>query len=190
VPDQVRVHRWGKVKVSLPQGVAEFLPLSGGGVLGFLMTPSKLFVVKLNGDRFEGPEGDIVAADVYEARLFGPRAELRWVREPDGGRAAIVVEEDGGSHVPHGWSSIDSFAAEPHDHGYVLWGRKDETVTPPRGWWRFSEARTGPLLVPGEGSTPMRGQLRAREYWVEDDAGNIYVREERLLGIEPLEGDG
>ncbi len=144
---------------------------------------------------------------VFEARLFNPFAELRWLHLQNGeGRAALIADEitDITGCLSQQLSPLT--AIHTLTQTYLLWG---EGVDPtksnmPDGWSRLTTSRIGRLDVPVSGvdnHKNKRVQLRVLEYLAEYDAdgsvvqsdnepdgkklhGNVAVVEERLLSLE------
>ena len=133
-----------------------------------------------------GPGGEEVPlTEVFEARLFGEEAELRWLAQPDGsGRAVMLTEAD--SEPLSGWRPLT--AIEPLDvisQTAILWGTAAPSLDPGPGWTALSEARIGKLDVP-LAAVEERAYVEAvsREYLAEaDQHGNVAVVEERLLRL-------
>jgi len=135
------------------------------------------------------PEGE----PIFEARVFSPRAELRWLHQAGGiGRAAVLTENAGLLERLGTWNKqepIETMRPVDDSHGkdihYLLWGTgTGETVG--EGWSRLAEPRIGALDVPVAGVEQGRHVfLVSREYVVaEPGNGNAEVVEERLTGLE------
>lgn len=128
-------------------------------------------------------------AGIFDLRAFNARAELRWLSEAGarGGSAAIVAPE--ALSLPQGWADApeDLLPDDPDlKRHYVLWGRGAPDGNEPAGWSRLTEARVGALWVPLAG-VPKDGMVRlaAIEHLAEEPGhGNVYVLEERLVGLE------
>lgn len=144
---------------------------------------------------------------VFEARLFNPLAELRWLHRQNGeGDAALIAEEATDITGCLAQQLPPLTAIHTLMQTYLLWG---EGVDPtkssmPDGWSRLTTSRIGRLDVPVSGvdnHKNKRVQLRALEYLAEYDAdgsvvqsdnepdskklhGNVAVVEERLLSLE------
>ncbi len=141
-------------------------------------------------------QGNEIAASfldrVFEARVFNPRAELRWLHKSAGkGAAALLSEQDISgclSEPPHAgfqYEQLDQL--EPLETRYLLWG-ESAGVAGEANWQHLTAARIGYLNVPLTGvklNDGDRVQLVAREYLSEvDKHGNVAVVEERLLKLE------
>lgn len=159
----------------------------GGDPVGFVSTPTEHRLVRFDGGLLHAPAGVPEAAGVFEARLFGPDAELRWVRTgPAGGVAVLIAERASG--VP-GWAGAGE-PAQTIEGAYALWGRRFE-AGPLDGWCRALEGRIGAVDVPFAGPPPAGGpgwpagylELCYREYIVADGYGNARIADERLIGI-------
>lgn len=131
---------------------------------------------------------------VFEARAFSEIGELRWLHRAAGrGEGVYLSEEDAG---PEGWPrGEDLDAIDKKDEEYLLWGEGLGRGTP--GWSDLATARIGTLSVPVE-SVARGGRviLRFREYFglapgaAGERHGNAAVLEERLLGLDVMEGKG
>jgi len=135
-------------------------------------------------------DGPIDVNDVFEARVFTPDRELRWVRRGDSGQGALLGESVG---------SLDPGAAnrtgggpmpdlEPSEIGYLLWGTPSPDADDGMGWRTLSAARIGSIRVPGSWPDQPdrrldRLVLRAREYIGTDTDGNAHIVDERLVAI-------
>lgn len=129
-------------------------------------------------------------SDVFEARIFNDKAELRWLNQFNGrGRAVLLadapISEDQRTEI--GYDLVDPLTdLETLHQNYLLWG---EGWTKPDAWeneWsRLTLARIGSLPVPISGIEHKQSVgLKVREYLKADDYGNTSVVEERLLGLE------
>jgi CRISPR-associated protein (TIGR03984 family) len=136
------------------------------------------------------PEGE----PVFEARVFSPSVELRWLHKEGGkGKAVLLTESVGLLERMDMWDKGDEIVTtEPigdsHDMDirYLLWGTgTGEAVA--EGWSRLAEPRIGTLDVPVMGVEKRRHAfLVAREYVVAEDGndGNAEVAEERLMEVK------
>lgn len=144
--------------------------------------------------------------DVFEARIFNPQSELRWLNDQGGvGRAALLSAES----IPEACrekltENVSLTALHTLEQTYLLWGEGiDQTnVSLAAGWNRLTTARIGKLDVPVTGiKEKSRVHLKTLEYLAEYDEqgnivqfghpaeekylhGNVAVVEERLLCLE------
>jgi len=174
-------------------------PIGDGCDTGLLYTPARCYFARREAGGLRNVEGRGAALDrVFEARVFGPADELRWLRDPQqAGRGTVTYlsQTDAG---PAGWSRltpIPHLAVRPNR--YLLWGqvlpvRTDGSV-PRDGWVVLATSRIGELPVPFGGPLQEGQGLRliAREYLGqaqvrdgEEGHGNRVVRAECLYGIE------
>lgn len=123
--------------------------------------------------------------DVFEARIFNSRAELRWLQEADGKGRASVISEDGALSVFDVEPSEESIT-ESYPQQYVVWGKSTDAPEI-KGWTQFATARIGALEVPVS-NVGKRGAacFTALEYFKEYEDGNVGVCDERLTGIQVL----
>lgn len=155
------------------------------GAVSMLYAPAQFAFARVEGGRMRGP--GLPLDGVFEARVFTPDVELRWLAGPDGGRAAVLHERPGPA-LDGTWTAgfVGELAAPPMPATYLLWGRlqadRDGLAD---GWCWLAEARIGRMAVPHPGVSE-RLVLAAREYVaIDGEHGNAYVVAERLLRIEP-----
>ena len=184
---EVNLYRWRREAVRLVEAL-DWLR-SGAqlqNAVALLSSPTRFILGK--GDatgRIVGSDGEAVDVQrVFEARVFTPVVELRWLRDREGGTAAIVSEEDlpiDGGDSP----ALAPIRAEPLERSYLLWGASAVGGTLADGWSRLAAARIGTLDIPlGGVGSGQRVQLRAIEYLSEMDRwGNAAVTEERLIEL-------
>lgn len=130
-------------------------------------------------------------AEVYEARVFNDRAELRWLHCENGSGVAVVLSEDPSFQLDEGFThqEVDVLMQNGlRNLRYLLWGTIDHTPES-SGWVRVQTARIGYLWVPLDTDQlgdvrQRRVAVRARQYVAEFEDANVGVIEERLLGLE------
>ena len=183
-------------EVSLMEALTVF---HGRQPVGFCYTPSACPWVRWRDGKAESAVADFDLSQVYEARFFDEKGELRWLRDPsaDGvGRAVYLTESaDGVSNEE--WKELPPIDVDDGDvieSGYLLWGQVCECVDPLPGksWFWMSTARIGTLAVPlaAEGDQPGQSvRLGYREYLGLDpgyagEHGNMAVLEQRLLKLK------
>jgi CRISPR-associated protein (TIGR03984 family) len=120
-------------------------------------------------------------AEVFEARVFGATAELRWIEESAGRGRAVLLTEDPAEQPP-GFTSPDPIEAVGVVSGsYLLWGR---VAARDDGWSTLTTERVGAVRIPAEIEPGQHAVIATREYIVRDPHhGNAYVAAERLLGF-------
>lgn len=120
---------------------------------------------------------------IFEARIFNPDCELRWLNKANGGGCAVLISEQKLSNLSD--CQEESFLATIGQQ-YLLWQKKTKTY-PSEGWVRLSTARIGSLDVPLNQSITedQRVYLKTIEYLNEvDKFGNVAIIEERLIKLE------
>ena len=123
--------------------------------------------------------------DIFEARIFNEKGELRWLNRNNGkGDSAFISESE---VVLDSFKPLETKEVEPLGQQYLLWGEKAKTPSEKAGWQRLAEARIGKLDIPL--STPLKDKnrvfLKSIEYIAEvDKFGNCAVIEERLIKLE------
>ncbi len=139
--------------------------------------------------------GELTASDdrridtspVFEARLFTPLAELRWLNDPSpeqAHRAVILSENDCSETLGHSWRTSTQECVDALEQSYLLWG--EGTGRPlPNGWSELATPRIGALSVPLAGvARQQHALLKGVEYLTEVEHGNVIVFDERLTGLE------
>lgn len=172
--------------------------LGGDCGIGLLYTPRRCCFACRGGGVLRDADGrDTDLDQVFEARIFGPAGELRWLRDSrqaGSGRAVYLSETDRG---PGGWDQLTPIERlRVRENHYLLWGQMLSAHTdgsPPRdGWALLSASRIGEVPVPFAGPLQEGQGLRllAREYLglapgeAGERHGNQVVRAECLRGIE------
>jgi CRISPR-associated protein (TIGR03984 family) len=149
-------------KLSLLEAVKDFDDNS----FAILYAPRNCYLARLKGGKFCDQSGEIDVSEVYEARVFNEKKELRWVK---GYEPKIISDDD----FPN---------SESIEQTYLLWGKS--TGETQGDWTKFAEARIGAFYVPikidGVGKY---AHFKALEYLAEFEDGNMAVVEERLTGI-------
>ncbi|MGP4109724.1 type III-D CRISPR-associated protein Csx19 [Streptomyces sp. 4N509B] len=168
------------------------------GATALLTAPSRYHVALLTADGScltpaspADPAGlaPVDLAHVYEARVFTPTVELRWLGEAGGPGRAVVLTEDP-SLLPHDFPETDGLAldaVDTLDAHHLLWGEAT-TSQDDDGWTTLSSARVGTLTVPVPVRAGARARVGSRQYVaVEPHHGNAHVAEERLTHLEPYD---
>jgi len=187
--------------VTLDQAARLVVPhLCGESVVAYALlyspTRAHLCLVSSAGS-FIGSDGrEIETADVFEARCFSDRGELRWLHEHDGrGRAVYLSENDQSEDGQQVFEQkLDPVGDEALDQTYVLFGKgtgEGEGLAP--GWSRMAAARVGAIDVPiADVAKGDHACLKFREYigpQPGDEDGNWVVLEERFVGLEIERGE-
>ncbi|MBO4270947.1 CRISPR-associated protein Csx19 [Microbispora triticiradicis] len=166
--------------------LAEALEATGlDGACALLTTPSAYQVARVTGHTCVTRSGPVDLAAVYEARVFSPDVELRWMESASA--SAVVLAEDERLLPDSFGDRLDPLpAARTIEARYLVWGAVQAAMD---GWATLSSARVGVLDVPALTAVrDGRVRLAAREYVaVDPQHGNAYVAEERLLGFEPYQ---
>jgi CRISPR-associated protein (TIGR03984 family) len=168
--------------ISLADAIQAAAP---GHAAALLSSPTRYQVADVRDSACYGPAGLCSLDDVFEARVFSPEAELRWLHSDSGRGRAVVLAEREDALLPGFGQPLSPLAAvEVLPQRYLLWG---QPIPPAQdGWARLYAARIGVLDVPLTVSdNGRRVYLTAREYVsVEPVHGNAHVAEERLLALE------
>lgn len=160
-------------------------------IIGLVYSPQHCCFVRLDGDgAIEAYQGksplDIELTTIFEARLFTPEAELRWLKTgPEQQGRAVVIAESEMAELEgfHALEQAFKQAFSPVEQTYVLWGEADpKSPSLANDWSLLATARIGRLPVPliGKGDYAV---LNSLEYLDCDDYGNSYIAQERLIGV-------
>jgi CRISPR-associated protein (TIGR03984 family) len=122
--------------------------------------------------------------EIFEARIFHEKAELRWLQSGLGfGRAVVLGEFPLPSLADASWELQESPYCGKVRQTYLIWGERESATE--NGWTTFSTSRIGridvPVSMPGERK---RAWMKSFEYLKEFEYGNVGVFEERLIGVE------
>jgi CRISPR-associated protein (TIGR03984 family) len=170
--------------ITLPEAITLAAPRSG---IALLASPARYQVADVRDGTCYGPTGPCALDEVFEARVFGPDLELRWLHAGAGrGRAVALAEQEAALPAEFSEALPVLAAVRTFEQHYLLWGMTVDPVAD--GWATLFSARVGTLSVPlassGQGH---KVRLRAWEYVaVEPDHGNAYVAEERLTSLEEV----
>lgn len=181
----ITLHGAAHPRLSLAEAVvtcADAGALNGGTALLTAPASYRVALVTPDGD-CATPDGPPDLASVYEARVFTPSAELRWLGESGGpGRAVVLTEAP--ALLPDTFPETDGLALDAVSTlvaHHLVWGRATGEDGP---WTTLSSTRIGALAVPVRASDRVR--LRSCQYVaVEPEHGNAFVAEERLIQLEP-----
>lgn len=188
---EVTLRRWRREAIQLAEALEWFGTVAQfNNAIALLSSPTRFILGTGDADgRIAGRDGKTVdLQEVFEARIFTARVELRWLRDREGGTAVMVSEEE--LHLDgDGSSALAPVSAERLERNYLVWGAGTGGA-PADGWSRLSAARIGTLDIPLGGVGPgQRVQLRAVEYLAKvDRLGNAAVIEERLVELAMHKG--
>lgn len=144
--------------------------------------PARFHIGRLDpSGRIVDADGATIALDdAFEMRAFDGRVELRWLRRPDGGDAALLAEQP----IPD-LADTPVAVLDHLDRTELVWG---EVIDGRHGWTRTHEARVGTLRLPVTIDTGQRTvALRIREYVTDGGPardGNAVIEHQRLIGFE------
>ncbi|GGP14093.1 TIGR03984 family CRISPR-associated protein [Nonomuraea glycinis] len=165
-------------------GLDEVLRHAAPGSTALLATPRThhIALVDASGD-VKTRKGSVRLQDVFEARFFDERAELRWVNIADGRGTAVFLTEDAAT-LPAAF--VDRLPAveaiDTRAGAYLLWGRSAGSVN---GWTTLSTERIGTIDIPAQIPAEQHAQVLVQEYIAQDpNHGNAYIAEERLLRFD------
>jgi CRISPR-associated protein (TIGR03984 family) len=173
--------------LSLPQAGDAFTSAANGDpATAFLFTPERFYLARFAAGQFLNAAGcTLDISQVYEARIFTDKLELRWLNDPTAAkqhRAVILAETDLVAKLRNDWDVHKEDVLETLEQTYLLWGQgTGQTLD---GWSTIAMARVGALQVPVS-HVPDEANvlLHSIEYLVERDHGNVVVFEERLTGF-------
>lgn len=164
------------------------------GAIALLYSPERCTLARLasdgtlrdaGGEAFQGNRA-LDLTTVFEARLFNPVCELRWLNRLTGvGDAALITEAAQPSLT--GFVAMDPQACEALSQRYLLWGELARSQPNVDSWQRLADARIGKLDIPmtQKFTQDQRVYLKTHEYLAPaDNYGNMAVIEERLVKLE------
>lgn len=185
--------------ISLSEALSAFVEVGGEGSVALLHSPHSCEFAALASGELRSSDGRPVdLLPVFEARVFGTYAELRWLNDPGHAkrhRAVILAEQDYSASLGDSWNKKAIPVIGTLDQTYLLWGegtdrrdKKGHSLT--RGWSILGTPRIGGLAVPVPAVTRQnqRVLLKTIEYLAEVDYGNVVVQDERLCGLEVENG--
>jgi len=162
--------------------------------IAMLSTPTWHRLAAVAEGECHGPDGPMDIATVFEARVFDAGRELRWLHESGSrGHAVLISEDDSALPDSFGGPLPALSAVAVLDQRHLLWGQPEPPEHP--GWTTLYAPRIGRIPVPfPDIEHSHRIRLVVREYVaVEEQHGNAYVADERLLRLEayqpPMEGN-
>jgi CRISPR-associated protein (TIGR03984 family) len=159
--------------------------------IGLFYSPQKcqLFQMNKDGKLMDSYDREIKlgnnSLDTFEARLFNPNYELRWVNENQGVGTAVFLTEKLVNLAE--FEQLEDQSVEVLPQQYLLWGESAKGIPKALGWQRVAEARIGKLDIPLGTSLGKKARvyLNSLEYIAEvDNFGNCAVIEERLINLE------
>ena len=178
--------------ISLAEATRSCAPILKGAI-ALLYTPSHCHLANVNEQgTCLNEEEPINYASVFEARLFCPKYEFRWLNEYEGyGRAVLLCDLEPEVSKLSDYLADEVAPLQAIDtlsQTYLLWGEGIASATP-QGWSKLAAARIGRLSVPIVGAGKGKAvRLHAREYLsTEPKFGNVSVVEERLLDLVPFD---
>ena len=173
--------------VQLAVAIQQCQPLLEDAIV-LLYTPSRCYLAVLSKDGlcYEANPQSVNYESVFEARLFTPTHELRWLNDDGGLGRAVLLSEDaiGDGYLESEIDGLSAIATVPQQ--YMRWGEGIEQGAAD-GWSTLTTARIGRLSVPEEGIGIGQGAcLQSREYLAASDFGNVAVVEERLMSLSAV----
>lgn len=128
---------------------------------------------------------EYTSSHIFEARIFNPTCELRWLNTSNGKGQAVLISEDS-ENIPNFFNKMPEQAfLKILNQQYLLWGEIGKTQPIP-GWRRLATSRIGSLDIPFDKPTSQnqRVYLKTIEYINTIDChGNVAVIEERLVEL-------
>ena len=181
--------------LSLQQAIQ--LPLTEE-TYGLFYTPKQCLFGRLDGDTIrDSQDKEVNLKQIYEARIFNPSVELRWLKSlsTDGLGSAVYLFEKP-AETKKNWEQLPTLNdLSNHENHYLLWGEHWQTENLAENWSCLATSRIGKLLVPIANLEKQRVVLKTREYFglprnadgkltLAGEHGNKVVVEERWLSLE------
>ncbi|MBD2028257.1 CRISPR-associated protein Csx19 [Leptolyngbya sp. FACHB-711] len=152
--------------------------------IALLYSPNECQFAKLQMDAtLTKANGEAVKLNyVFEARVFNEQSELRWLNKTNGqGQAVIISNQKLSSCLDLELEELEAIATL--EQTYLLWGKRTNSSVGDH-WTRLATPRLGAFDVPIVLSSSYPVELKAVEYLVEDNFGNVVVAEERLVKLQ------
>lgn len=181
----IDLHGRRQETITLVEAIAACEPCFGDAV-GLFYSPESCFLSQVKGTAITDSDGQPSNLDrVFEARIFNPGYELRWLNQQSGQGTAVLLSEQ--AIADYLTASVDLVAIDTQDQTYLLWG-EGYSANLQAGWSRLATSRLGKLDVPiaGVNQQRQRVKLKAKEYFqvLDNLYGNVIVAEERLMGLQ------
>jgi CRISPR-associated protein (TIGR03984 family) len=145
-----------------------------------LYSPNECFLLQVSKDgKFQNAKGNISPKNVFEARIFNSKAELRWFNDNGKGIAVTLYEQETDEEF-----GGDICLINPQQ--YLIWGKAFSANSDNENWTEFAEAQVGKFSVPIK--TTSRACFTAIEYLksFDEQDGNVAAADERLTGISEV----
>ncbi len=163
-----------------------------GRCVGWAMSPTLFALLECVNGRVVAEGNGGLPDDTYELILFTSSTELRWSKRPDGGKGALITENE--LTVSDARTLTSGYDAIVDGTAGLLWGETSGRPTATSGWSRLSTTRLGGFDVPVKDVRPKsRVALMQREYLGRNDSGVASVVERRYTGfhvVSALGNDG
>lgn len=159
-------------------------PLAGAIALLYSPTACQFAKLQVDGHLVDSDDSSINLSTVFEARVFNPDYELRWLNNSHGQGTAVLLSENLiTDYLESNLETLEPLSTHPQQ--YLIWGKRTDRSAS-AGWSILAAARIGKLPVPISGITTeaQRAYLKACEYLVTGEYGNVSVVEERLIKLE------
>ncbi len=179
----ITLHSCARDAITLEVAIATLnTSTSLDGSLALLYSPSHCHLALIDNGQLQSASGTLDPNHYFEARIFSPSYELRWLNQTNGQGRAVYLSEQ-----PLTWGEplLPLEALDSLSQQYLLWGKGlDAAAT--SGWGTLATPRIGGLTVPLSGiSQNAHVVLHSREYLgTVDTFGNVAVIEERLTHLE------
>jgi CRISPR-associated protein (TIGR03984 family) len=164
--------------------------------VAILYSPSFCKFAKFDNGNLINEKAQVIdVSTIFEARIFNPHAELRWLNVLNGQGRAVLISDEELTKIFDVEEDVSLEILDTIPQQYLLWGKGVvRSPTMPQDWSRLAAARIGALDVPIAGieGNQHQVQLIAREYigfckGEPDEYGNVSVLEERLIELKLLE---
>lgn len=175
--------------VSLKEAIANYQEVLKDSI-ALLYSPQSCQLAQLKQDKLKNSQDQPIENlnEIFEARIFNPNCEVRWLNYNNGkGKAVLLTEDNDNLEQLESFGYPNSINCEQIEQQYLLWGEKAKSFPNNNNWQRLSEARIGKLDIPldQEVKKNQRVYLKTYEYIKKvDDYGNVAVIEERLVKLE------
>ncbi|MCC6957556.1 MAG: TIGR03984 family CRISPR-associated protein [Anaerolineales bacterium] len=131
----------------------------------------------LSSDAFPGQSPPLREETLWQARLFAPdRERLIW-KDDLGWRGRELIDGSG--------NDDEVFDGEAFDESFILWGTNVGSQRAVNGFYQAEEADSGTRHFPPQSLTERHSlRLTVRHYLDKDETGAVFIRFNRLVGLE------
>lgn len=152
--------------------------------VGLLYSGTNVRFVVFRDGRWQSSSGTDDLFGAFEAIFFNDARQVRWVfRGDDRGDTAVLSDS-----VAERTEPSQAYLLDETPRSLLLWGQIARVPKP--GWVTCQDARTAAIDVPVREDAVIGGRvtLAQRDYFCQDDHGNVSVADSRYLRLSIEKG--